>query len=159
MKYYIFILAILVSSCGTSKKFSKSKENQKQELNSKEDLLNKYEEYVNSWLGTPYNYGECVKQKGTDCSGFIYTTYRDLFNIQIPRSTSEQYEKAKPRNFEQLKMGDLIFFDIKGKGASHVGMYLRDRMFIHASSSKGVIISSLDEEYYKKHFLSFGSFF
>lgn len=157
---FFISVTVLLSACGTSKRTSRIKHQEpRKEESFSADTHKEYMNFVDSWIGTPYKYGECTNQKGTDCSGFVFATYRDVFKISIPRTTQDQYLKAKPKNFDQLISGDLVFFDIKGKGASHVGMYLKERSFIHASSSKGVIISSLDDSYYKKHFLGFGSYF
>lgn len=161
MRIGLFIIALmfLLSACGTSKRSARIKHQEpRKEESLSADVQEEYKKFVNSWIGTPYKFGDCTIQKGTDCSGLVFATYRDVFKMSIPRTTEKQYLKAKPKDFEQLIPGDLVFFDIKGKGASHVGMYLKERSFVHASSSKGVIISSLDDSYYKKHFLSFGSY-
>lgn len=109
------------------------------------------------WLGTRYIYGGHSKS-GTDCSGFVMEVYRNAANIKLPRTTVEQRNFCRNINFDKLDAGDLVFFTSrKGKGkVSHVGIYIGDGKMIHASSSRGVIISRLDEKYYVTNYHSSG---
>ena len=109
-------------------------------------------EQLQSWQGTPYAYGG-MSRRGIDCSGFVLTTYRDKFALQLPRMTSQQAEIGTRIDKTELLPGDLVFF-ITGSGESglHVGIYDTDNQFIHASTSRGVIRSSLDNVYWKKKF-------
>ncbi|MEX1188997.1 MAG: NlpC/P60 family protein [Bacteroidia bacterium] len=116
-----------------------------------------YVEYVSNWIGAPYKYGGNSKG-GTDCSGFVNTTYNEYFGIKLPRTSNELYKNSKKVEEKSLIIGDLIFFDIKTGSVSHVGMHLSGKYFVHASTKKGVIVSSRDEEYYKQHFKAFGSY-
>lgn len=99
------------------------------------------------WRGTPYRYGG-LTLSGVDCSGFIFQTYRSLFNIKLPRSTKEQVKQGKRVYINQLTAGDLLFFKT-GHNVRHVGIYLERGKFLHASSSKGVMISSMYMRYWK----------
>lgn len=101
---------------------------------------------VQQWVGTPYRMGG-ASRKGTDCSGFVQRLYRDIFQQQIPRSTSRQVRAGQPINKKQLSPGDLVFFRIPYKGP-HVGIYLGRAEFAHASTSKGVMISSIGNDYW-----------
>jgi len=102
------------------------------------------------WKGTPYRYGGLSKN-GVDCSGFIYQTYKTVFGISLPRSTTEQVKQGKRVYINQLRAGDLIFFKT-GRNVNHVGIYLEKGKFVHASSSKGVIVSSMHTGYWKKSY-------
>lgn len=109
------------------------------------------------WLGTPYVYGG-KSRSGTDCSGFVMEVYRKTTSIRLPRTTFQQREFCENISRKELKPGDLVFFSSRsGKGkVSHVGMYLGAGQIIHASSSRGVIISDLSENYYARTYHSSG---
>lgn len=111
-----------------------------------------------TWLGTPYKYAGDVKHKGTDCSGFTMKVYQNALDVAIPRNSAKQAEFCKHVDKKKLQPGDLVFF-ATGKSSSkvsHVGMMLTDEEFIHASSSKGVVISRLDSPYYTRTYISGG---
>jgi len=112
-------------------------------------------ETVHAWLGVPYKYGGCTKD-GTDCSCFVSSLYKDVFGITLPRKSEEIKQKSKPIEKEILQQGDLVFFKITGEKVSHVGIYISKGHFVHATTSKGVMINSLDENYYKKYYLASG---
>lgn len=116
----------------------------------KNSNLKLYDEVID-WWGTPYKYGGEDKS-GADCSGFVQVVFSKVYNKKVPRTTKQQYEACKKIGRNNLKEGDLVFFETGGKGISHVGIYLKDDRFAHASSSKGVMVNSLDEEYYDKHY-------
>jgi len=107
--------------------------------------------FVNSWEGTPYRYGGMSKS-GADCSGFSNVLYKEVYRKQLPRTTKDIYSSCRKVGKGELREGDLVFFDIQGKKKSHMGVYLQNNRFVHASSSKGVVISDLNNPYYKKYF-------
>ncbi len=115
------------------------------------ELLNE----VIEWLGTPYVYGGESKS-GTDCSGFIQQVYKTIYGINTARSANGLYEECIKVKREKLKQGELVFFKINTEKVGHVGIFLQDPYFIHASSSKGVMVSSLELEYWSKYFISGG---
>ncbi len=107
---------------------------------------------LEQWYGTPYRYGG-MSPSGIDCSGFVYRTYSDRFDIQLPRMTIDQTKYGTQISKSDLMPGDLVFFKTGGgDNGLHVGIYDTDNTFIHASTSKGVIRSSLDNAYWKKTF-------
>ncbi|MCS6980619.1 MAG: NlpC/P60 family protein [Flavobacteriales bacterium] len=110
---------------------------------------------VVDWLGVPHHQGGQSK-KGTDCSGFANYIYRTVYGVEIPRSSSEIYERCQPKRKEQLQEGDFVFFKVGSRHINHVGIYLKDGKFAHASTSRGVIVSSLDEPYWQKYWFSGG---
>lgn len=111
-------------------------------------------DYCITWVGTPYRSGGTTK-KGVDCSGFVGNVYKDVYNINLPRrSVDMQKAVTILSDKNKMKEGDLVFFG-KGK-VNHVGIFLRNDRFIHASTSKGVIVSSLEEKYWKDKFHSCG---
>lgn len=114
-------------------------------------------EFIESWYGTRYRYGG-NDRSGVDCSGFSKDFIVSLYNITIPRTSSEQYRQTKRVRKGDLQEGDLVFFYTRGRrnGVSHVGVYLRNNKFVHASTSNGVIINDLDDEYYSKNYAGAG---
>jgi cell wall-associated NlpC family hydrolase len=154
---YILILFFCVASCGGNKKTVANKQNKylvekyASILNtSKADIKNiKLYSFIETWYGTKYKYGGMSKS-GIDCSGFCNLLYKQVYNKQISRTTSSLSKEINKVSKGNLKEGNLVFFNISNKKNSHVGIYLNNKMFVHASSSKGVIISSLENPYYKK---------
>lgn len=107
---------------------------------------------VKSTYGTPYKYGG-ITTSGFDCSGFTRYVYSKM-GINLPRVSSEQFHKGVSVPKSQLKAGDLVFFKIKGNNiVSHVGVYVGNGKFAHASSSKGVRTDSLSNSYYSKYYV------
>jgi len=107
---------------------------------------------VKKYLNTPYKYG-AKTAKGMDCSGFILTVYSEALGIKLPRSARTQFNFGQKVSKENLTFGDLVFFNTSRKyKPGHVGIYLYDNFFVHSSSTAGVIVSSLDEDYYKKRY-------
>lgn len=106
------------------------------------------------YLNTPYKYGGNTKE-GIDCSAFTQTIFNNVFSFQLLRSARQQYTQGFTINHrENLQFGDLIFFNTRRSvKPGHVGIYLGENLFAHASSSKGVIVSSLDHEYYSRTFM------
>lgn len=107
---------------------------------------------VLSMIGTPYSLGG-KDENGIDCSGFSRKIYESSFGIQLPPSTEEQYRLGISVSDSELEFGDLVFFNTTGRIPSHVGIYLGDNLFAHASVSYGVTISSLYSSYYKKRYI------
>lgn len=107
---------------------------------------------VVDYLGTPYSYGGNTKE-GIDCSGFTARVYQSAVQKKLPRSAREQYAFGTPVDPSRLKFGDLVFFNTTGRAPSHVGIYIEDDLFAHASVTRGVTFSSLESTYYKKRFV------
>ena len=105
--------------------------------------------FIDDWYGIKYKYGGMSKS-GVDCSGFCNVLYNNVYKRKIKRTTTDLAKISSKVSKKKLKEGDLVFFTIAKKKNSHVGVYLMNNKFVHASSSKGVIISSLDNPYYKK---------
>lgn len=111
-----------------------------------------------NWIGTPYKYGGTTK-KGVDCSGLSSAIYKTVYKKKISRSAEGQRIRDCSRVLKRnLREGDLVFFHSgrKRNGASHVGIYLKDGKFIHASTSAGVVVSSLEDRYYDRYWLQGG---
>lgn len=113
------------------------------------DLFN----LIDEWFGTPYRLGGETK-KGIDCSAFVQVVYTGIFGIAVPRTAREQYKATRKISRTEIKEGDLVFFNTRG-GVSHVGIYLQNNKFVHASSG-GVTISDLYDDYWMRRFIGVG---
>ena len=115
--------------------------------------------FIERWLHTPYKWGG-MDERGIDCSAFLQRLFADVYLIQIPRTSIEQFFAERVEKFKSSKYlseGDLVFFrTIEGKYVSHVGLYLQNDMFVNSSSSKGVSIASLKDPYWKKRYVASG---
>jgi murein DD-endopeptidase / murein LD-carboxypeptidase len=174
MRYFLSVLcfAILITSISGCKSASKIKKHTVSEKADRNIYLNysqklgyelegnentKFLETVVSWLGVPYKFGGCSKE-GTDCSCFVNAFYKEMYEKTIARKSEDIMMQSLPVNKDALKEGDLVFFKITGEKVSHVGIYISKGHFVHATTSKGVMINSLEENYYKKYFFSAGRY-
>lgn len=124
-------------------------------VTAREIKQNKLYAFVSEWYGTPYKYGGC-KKDGVDCSCFTGILYEQVYGRKLGRTTDDMFKECKAISPEEAKEGDLFFFKINGNSISHVGVFLKNKLFVHASTSKGVIINSIEEAYYKKYLFSAG---
>jgi murein DD-endopeptidase / murein LD-carboxypeptidase len=99
----------------------------------------------------PYRYGG-RSESGIDCSGFVKKIFNSVYNIELPGNSSKVIFQQTKNVKGEMKEGDLVFFKIKKNIISHVGIYLGNGKFAHASMHSGIIVSDLDEPYYKKYF-------
>lgn len=111
-------------------------------------------EFIDEWYGTPYRLGGTTK-KGVDCSAFSQFLFTAVYGLSIPRTAREQYNLTNRISRTELKEGDLIFFNTRG-GVSHVGVYLQNNKFVHASTSGGVMISDVFDDYWARRFVGVG---
>ncbi len=111
-------------------------------------------ELIDKWWGTKYCIGgntlKCI-----DCSGFTQILQREIFYTTLPRTSQEQYKESRRVELEDLREGDLVFFG-SGRSISHVGVYLQNNKFVHASTSVGVTITDLNDKYWKPKFVGGG---
>ena len=112
-------------------------------------------QFISDWYGVPYKYAGKDKN-GIDCSGLTSTLYAKVYDKKISHSSKVLVDEVKKIKTSDLKEGDLVFFNIGSSHPTHVGVYLQNHKFVHASAKKGVIISDLNEPYYKKYFYSAG---
>ena len=143
------VLSIVIVGCSSSKKVTKEQY---------DDIpKNAIEKEARTWLGTKYKYGGNTRN-GIDCSGLVVEVFRSVMGIKLPRTSAEQQKYCKNINKSELHPGDLLFFATgkKKKSVTHVGIYIGDGRMIHASSSRGVIVSGINEAYYRRRYLSSG---
>jgi murein DD-endopeptidase / murein LD-carboxypeptidase len=111
--------------------------------------------FIDEWYGVPYKYSGKSKS-GVDCSGFTCSLYTEVYKKPLSGTSSSIFNSCKTIKKADLKEGDLVFFKINSDKISHIGIYLQNNRFVHASTQKGVIINDLDEPYYKKYFYKGG---
>ena len=110
--------------------------------------------YLDEWCGTRYRYGGNSKQ-GIDCSAFSEGLLASVYQLAVPRTVREQYQQSQRIDLYDLQEGDLVFFNTRGP-LSHVGVYLMNNKFVHASTSGGVMVSDLNETYFLKRYAGAG---
>lgn len=111
--------------------------------------------FIDEWYGTPYRFGGSTKE-GIDCSAFAGNLMTSVFGVNVPRMAKDQYNACAHVKRNDLEEGDLVFFHTTRKGISHVGVYLGNNKFVHASVNYGVVISSLTDPYYDRAFRAGG---
>lgn len=123
---------------------------------SESDIKNeKLYQFINEWYGVPYKYASKDKN-GIDCSGLTSVLYLKVYKKTISSNTKALVGEVKKIKESDLKEGDLVFFNTNGRSISHVGVYLQNNKFVHASTKKGVMISDMNEPYFKKNYVSSG---
>ena len=124
----------------------------KLEYNEDKELL----ETVNEWIGTPYRSGSASK-RGTDCSGFVTSVYKEVYGINLSRSSRSMFNDVKRIKKDSIQTGDLVFFRRSPKQPIyHVGIYLKNGKFVHSATNGGVMVSSLKQPYYQRNFYAAG---
>lgn len=152
------LLSLLAIGCSSTPEKSRGKHVGKLDNYTAPRLLGKQESanykklntHYMRWRGTPYRMGG-MNRKGIDCSGFVHVAFRDAFGIKLPRSTEALANHGNQINKSQLRVGDLVFFRT-GRKQRHVGIYVGNQHFIHASTSSGVMKSSLANPYWQQHY-------
>ena len=154
---WLFLFVLVLTSCGSKKRVALPADFKgPKELSrlygvriTPDDNIFLYNEGA-KWLGTPHRMGGSTK-RGVDCSGFVAIVFREVYGKQLARSSADRRGK--------LQEGDLVFFKTGGgkkKTPNHVGIYLKNGKFIHTSTSRGVMVSSLSEPYYTRSWITGG---
>ncbi|AZK62500.1 bifunctional murein DD-endopeptidase/murein LD-carboxypeptidase [Pectobacterium versatile] len=161
-------VAMMLSACGSNSAYNNKAQTDMHAVNDKDGLLlqasqDEFEALVRnvdikskllsqyaSWKGVRYRLGG-DSRRGIDCSAFVQRTFREQFGMDLPRSTYEQQEMGKQIQRSKLRVGDLVLFRA-GSTGRHVGIYLGNDQFVHASTSSGVIISKMTEDYWNKRY-------
>lgn len=147
MKKIIILFLLFLTACSNNEvKKIKNSDN-----NTHLQEQKKLESFYKEWHGVPYKYGGTDKN-GVDCSGFVKNLFSQVYNIELPRNTTLQMKNGKKIDYFERTKGDLVFFKT-GKNTYHVGVYYENDNFIHSSTSKGVMMSNLNESYWINNFL------
>ena len=143
-RFLPILICTLFIACQSTVRFSSVKEGKY--------VSNQLEQFISEWMDTPYRYGGMSKN-GVDCSGFVYLLMKNVYGIQLPRSSRDQYRRGKKIARNRLRKGDLVFFNLEPRrGVDHVGVFLGSDKFVHASTEMGVTISNLGDSYYRKRY-------
>ncbi|MDR1976450.1 MAG: C40 family peptidase [Campylobacteraceae bacterium] len=143
----VFVMALSLTACSA-----------KSELFHIDEIDNRdLYESVLEWFGTPYKIGGMSKN-GVDCSGFVKIIYEEVYSKTLGRTSADIYEKSQKITESDLREGDLVFFKTSKNNAAvnHVGIYLKNGRFVHASTTRGVVVSDIDSEYYQNSFVGGG---
>lgn len=156
----VTVIVFTFICCNSNKQLKLTSQN-----NNEQSIQNKYSEilnvkpiniqnvklyqFIDQWMGVKYKYGG-ISKDGVDCSGFCNILYQEVYQKTLPRTSVDIAKELRKVSKDNLKEGDILLFDIEGKKNAHVGIYLQNNKFIHASTSSGVIVSSLDNPYYQK---------
>lgn len=156
--YLLWLCVIFLSvlaSCGSRKNISNTKAARAADAmaNLKSKPLYRF---VSNWTGVKYRLGGLDKS-GIDCSGFALLLQKDIYGKSLPRRSRDQADVVKKRNYSSLKEGDLIFFSFGGKEVDHVGVYLNGDFFVHASTTRGVIVDDLSLPVYQRAIVKTGT--
>ena len=164
IRFSFFFILLLFVSCGTRKQFTPESP-QADDLSqlygiriTNEDNVTLYTEAA-QWMGVPHRYGGADK-KGVDCSGFVAILYQKVYDRKLSRSSADMLKHdCRKISRSKLREGDLVFFRTESgrkKLPNHAGIYLKNDKFIHTSTSRGVMVSSLNEPYYLRTWISGG---
>ena len=159
---FIILIGFTITSCSTkrhikqntSKQTHKVKTEKVEPRKQQKKVSRKYklEAHYKKYKATPYKYGG-TSIKGFDCSGFVQFTYKHLFKLNLPRTTGLMLKEGRAVKKNKLRIGDLVLFRTS-KRYRHVGIFMGDNLFMHVSTKKGLMKSSLSNPYWLKHYLT-----
>lgn len=151
------ILLLFLSSCGSRKYVVKPENKASKAADAMAALKSKdLYRFITDWTGVKYRLGGLDK-KGIDCSGFALLLERDIYGRSLPRRSRDQAEAVKKKTQNNLEEGDLIFFSFGGTEVDHVGVYLNNNFFVHASTTRGVVVDDLNLPVYQNAIVKTGT--
>ena len=155
--WLILILSLVITSCGSRKYTVKSDTKAAKAADAMANLKSKQlYKFITDWTGVKYRFGGLDKS-GIDCSGFAFLLEKEIYGITMPRISRDQASVVKNKNINNLKEGDLVFFSFGGNNVDHVGVYLNNGFFVHASTNRGVIVDDLNLPAYQRVLVKSGS--
>jgi probable lipoprotein NlpC len=153
----IFLTVVLLFSACSSRKHTVKPGNAAKAAEAMSHLKSKpLYRFITDWSGVQYRLGGLDK-RGVDCSGFALLLQKDIYGNQLPRRSRDQADVVKEKNIGNLIEGDLIFFSFGGGPVDHVGVYLNNNFFVHASTTRGVVVDDLSIPAYQKAIVKAGS--
>lgn len=155
---WIALLSVLFfSACSSRKYTAKSSSTAARTADAMSHLKSKQlYKFITDWTGVKYRLGGLDK-RGIDCSGFALLLQKDIYGNQLPRRSRDQAEAIRQKSLNNLKEGDLVFFSFGGGAVDHVGVYLNNNFFVHASTTRGVVVDDLTIPAYQRAFVKAGS--
>lgn len=154
---YLIALVAFFSSCGTRKYTVKSDTKAAKAADAMANLKSKQlYRFITDWTGVRYRFGGLDKS-GIDCSGFAFLLEKEIYGITLPRISRDQANAVRRKDIDNLKEGDLVFFSFGGNDVDHVGVYLNNGFFVHASTTRGVIVDDLTLPAYQRVLVKSGS--
>nr|WP_121273111.1 NlpC/P60 family protein [Pedobacter schmidteae] len=153
----LMLLALLVFSACSSRKNTVKPNSAAKATEAMSHLKNKQlYRFINDWTGVQYRLGGLDK-RGVDCSGFALLLQKDIYGNELPRRSRDQADAVRTKSVDRLNEGDLIFFSFGGGAVDHVGVYLNNNFFVHASTTRGVVVDDLTIPAYQKAFVKAGT--
>ncbi|QPH40048.1 C40 family peptidase [Pedobacter endophyticus] len=153
----LIVIMLFVASCGTRKYTVKGNTNASKAADAMANLKSKpLYKFITDWTGVKYRFGGLDKN-GIDCSGFAYLLEKEIYGVTLPRISRDQANFARKKNYGALQEGDLVFFSFGGNDVDHVGVYLNNGFFVHASTTRGVIVDDLNLPAYQNVLVKSGS--
>ena len=153
----ILVFALILSSCGSKKYTVKSDTKAAKAADAMANLKSKQlYRFITDWTGVKYRFGGLDK-RGIDCSGFAFLLEKEIYGVTLPRISRDQAKVVNKKSQGNLREGDLVFFSFGGNDVDHVGVYLNSGFFVHASTSKGVIVDDLTIPAYQRALVKSGS--
>ncbi len=167
------VLSVLTTSCGNQRKMARHKApgdriilpegfeheiltGEKPAVKIAKTQHDRLQKFIKDWEGTPHRMGGNTK-RGVDCSGFVIQVFLQVYGINFRgRRAEDLFGETRMLKKNELQEGDLVFFKIRGRRIDHVGIYLQDGDFVHVSSSRGVMVSNLQNPYYQKRYFRGG---
>lgn len=155
--WIVLILALILTSCGTRKYTVKSDTKASKAADVMANLRSKQlYRFITDWTGVKYRFGGLDKS-GIDCSGFAFLLEKEIYGVTLPRISRDQANFSRKKSIGNLEEGDLVFFSFGGNDVDHVGVYLNNGFFVHASTTRGVIVDDLNLPAYQRTLVKTGS--
>lgn len=154
MKYFTALLILLLlSACGSQPLRHDAPVTTTSAVSNDEAQMSNMAIYAMSLYDTPYQYGGKSRVNGFDCSGFVQYVFQNSLGLQLPRTSAEMGRMGRALEPNQLKPGDLVFFNTTRNANSHVGIFIGDNRFVHSpKTGKAIMITSLSEKYWSSHY-------
>lgn len=154
---FAMLMAMLIFSACSSRRHTVKPGNAARAADAMSHLKNRQlYRFITDWAGVHYRLGGLDK-RGVDCSGFAFLLQKDIYGNSLPRISRDQAEAVKEKNISSLSEGDLIFFSFGGGAVDHVGVYLNNNFFVHASTTRGVVVDDLSIPAFQRAIVKAGS--
>ena len=155
--WLILLSTMILASCGSRKYTVKNDTKASKAADAMANLKSKpLYRFITDWTGVKYRFGGLDKN-GIDCSGFAFLLEKEIYGVTLPRISRDQANAIRRKDIDNLKEGDLVFFSFGGNDVDHVGIYLNNGFFVHASTTRGVIVDDLTLPAYQKVLVKSGS--